>query len=234
MSKFKRRDFLKSGSLLTGSLILGNAISAFSNENQTSLTDKNLAIFDVFKNRRSVRKYKSTPIPDEHIKMIIDAARMAPTSGNQQPWKFVVTTDPATIKKLKDTCIENSVARFKSRGNPSESDISEIKARSTKYYEQCFSAPLYITILTDNNSKYPSYNHWDGPLATANLMIAARALGYGTVHYVDSVNSEINKKVLNIPDNYERVCFTPIGVPDEWPETPMKKDLETFIINNSF
>ena len=43
--------------------------------------------------------------------------------------------------------------------------------KTKEYYGQCFSAPVYVTVLTDNESKYASYNHWDGPLAAANLMI---------------------------------------------------------------
>ncbi|WP_324292467.1 nitroreductase family protein [uncultured Draconibacterium sp.] len=95
------------------------------------------------------------------------------------------------------------------------------------------SAPAYIVVLTDNNSTYPQYNHWDGPLAAANLMLAARALGYGTVHITDSFSEEITRKVFNIPDHFTRVCFTPVGVPVEWPEKE-KRVLDEFVVNNSF
>jgi len=189
---------------------------------------------DSIMKRRSVRQYASTPVPEEHIKKILDAARMAPTAGNQQPWKFILTQDPSTIMKLKEACITNSMDRFKERNNPTESQINEQNTKTKEYYNICFSAPVYVTILTDNESEYPTYNHWDGPLAVANLMIAARALGYGTVHYTDSVPSSVTKQVLNIPDKYERVCFTPIGSPIEWPDTPPKKQYESFIVHNSF
>jgi len=231
MSKLKRREFMKSGSLLTATMLAG---TVYSNENQTKMEDKYPSILDSIMKRRSVRHYASTPVPEKHIKMILEAARMAATSGNQQPWKFIVIQDLSTIMKLKEACIANAINRFKNQKNPTESQLNERLVKSKEYYNKCFSAPVYVTVLTDNESKYPSYNHWDGPLAAANLMIAARALGYGTVHYTDSVPSAVTKQVLNIPDRYERVCFMPVGIPIEWPDTPPKKQYESFIIHNSF
>jgi len=231
MSELKRRAFMKSSRLLAVSMLAG---PAFADDAQAGAEDGPPSVLDAIMTRRSVRHYTSSPVPDEHIRQILEAARMAPTSGNQQPWKFVVTEDPATITKLKEACLAYSIEGFKRRKNPTEIQLKERLAGTTQYYDRCFSAPVYVTVLTDNESKYPSYNHWDGPLAAANLMVAARALGYGTVHYTDSVPSAVTKEVLNIPDRYERVCFTPIGVPVEWPDAPAKKPYASFIVHNSF
>ena len=142
--------------------------------------------------------------------------------------------DPAIVQKLKEACISRSIANMKEREKPDEEKLKEREAQILDYYTKVFSAPVYVAVLVDKEAKYPTYLHWDGPLAAMNLMIAARALGYGTVHYTDTVSESVSKEVLNIPDRYERVCFTPIGVPVEWPETPPKKDYESFIVNNSF
>jgi nitroreductase len=82
----------------------------------------------------------------------------------------------------------------------------------------------------DNNSMYPDYNKWDGPLAAGYLMLAARALSYGTVFITDAIPESGTKEVLQIPDAYTRVCITPLGIPSEWPATPVKKKLDEFII----
>ena len=58
-------------------------------------------IWNVIQNRRSVREFKSDSIPEKDIIRIIDAARMAPTSGNQQPWKFLVIKDKNKINQMK-------------------------------------------------------------------------------------------------------------------------------------
>ena len=54
----------------------------------------------VLEKRRSIRKYKNTPVPKETILKILEAARIAPSAGNRQPWHFVVVENKETIKKL--------------------------------------------------------------------------------------------------------------------------------------
>ena len=66
-------------------------------------------------------------------------------------------------------------------------------------------------------------------MAAGYLMVAARALGYGTVFCTDSFPFDVVKRVFDIPDRYEVVCTTPLGVPVEWPAAPPKKALEDFV-----
>jgi len=54
----------------------------------------------VIENRRSIRKYKNTPVPKEKITKILEAARIAPSASNRQPWHFIVVQNKETIKKL--------------------------------------------------------------------------------------------------------------------------------------
>jgi len=223
--KNDRRNFLKNGAILTSILLLGNTTKLMADDTSKAIE----SIFDVFKLRRSVRKYKSTPVPQEHIEKILKAACSAPNSGNQQPWKFLVIQKKETIQNLKTACIDRSLKHFKDNGNPTNEEVEERSVKINDYYSNCFSAPAYIVVLTDNESKYPDYNHLDGPLAAGYLILAARALGYGTVHYTDSIPDEVTKKVLNIPEKYTRVCITPVGVPVEWPDSPPKKKLEEMV-----
>lgn len=226
----KRRTTLKATlAALTATFIAPIARS------KSSVTDATAdSIFDVMKNRRSVRKYKPDPVPQQDVNKIIDAARMAATSGNQQPWKFLIVQERNRIDSLKEFCIKKSIERYTAERKPSKTDLESRIDRITEYYDNYLSAPIYVVILTDNNSEYPDYNHWDGPLAAANLMLAARALGYGTVFCTDSINEAITKEFFNIPDQYTRVCITPIGIPYDWPETPEKKALENLIVHETF
>ena len=52
--------------------------------------------------RRSIRKYKSDPVPDEYIMALMDAARLAPSGCNAQPWRFRIVKDKDTKLKLAD------------------------------------------------------------------------------------------------------------------------------------
>jgi nitroreductase len=60
------------------------------------MCDKSL--LDVIYSRRSIRRYTKDPVPDEVVKKILEAGRLAPSANNAQPWHFIVVTDP----KLKE------------------------------------------------------------------------------------------------------------------------------------
>ena len=226
-----RRTSLKAGASILAGLTVAPVVSATGKSIASTSDD---SFWEVVKNRRSVRAYKSDPVPEADLRKIIDAARMAPTAGNQQPWKFLVITEKKKIEALKTAKLEEMEVYLKDvkklQGEELTKQLNEYENQLSKGY---LSAPAYIVVLTDNNSTYPQYNHWDGPLAAANLMLAARALGYGTVHITDSFSEELTRKVFNIPDHYTRVCFTPVGVPVEWPEKE-KMALDGFIVKESF
>jgi nitroreductase len=56
---------------------------------------------EAVRKRRSVRKYTGDPIPREDLETIVDAGRLAASGSNQQPWDFIVITDPAMMGELK-------------------------------------------------------------------------------------------------------------------------------------
>jgi nitroreductase len=187
-------------------------------------------LFDVFKSRRSVRKFKSTPVPQEHIMKILDMARTAPTSGNQQPWKFLVVQDRNKLDRLRDEIVDASLERVKKQKDFDPNKLDSIRARTMERVDNYLSAPVYVVILTDKNSLYPSYNVKDGSLAAGYLILAARALDYGTVFITDALPPNLVKKAFEIPDNFVQICITPIGIPEEWPDPPAKKPLQEFAI----
>ncbi len=202
--------------------------------NAVTYTAEQNFMWETFKNRRSARKFKPDPIPEQHLITILDMARTAPTSGNQQPWKFMVIRDRDKLNELKEACIDLRMSQSRARGLTDEAEVKRARASRDEYFTNFLSAPVYVIVMTDTLSRYPSYNIYDGSLASGYLMTAARALGYGTVFSQDSVPWEVLKEVFNIPGHYERICFTPIGVPVEWPEAHGKKPLEDFIIWEKF
>lgn len=226
----ERRKSLKIGAGLLSGLMLASSAKA----STLTSTLETESFWDVIKGRRSVRKFKSDPIPEEHLLKIVDAGRLAPTSGNQQPWKFIVVQSEKQIEKLKSETFSSMETYFKEKANLEGEKLSEAMEDTMKRFsEGYFSAPAYIVILTDQECKYPSYTPHDGPLAAGYLILAARALGYGSVYITDAIPEEATQRAFNIPDNYKRVCITPIGVPEEWP-TKEKEALETFLVRDTF
>jgi nitroreductase len=226
----ERRKSLKVGAALLSGLMLAPGVKGSTLPSSIETE----SFWDVIKGRRSVRKFKPDPIPEEHLMKIMDAARLAPTSGNQQPWKFILVQSEKQIEKLKIECFSSLEKYLKEKANLEGEKLSvELNKIKKQYNEGYFTAPAYIVVLTDQECKYPSYTPHDGPLAAGYLMLAARALGYGSVYITDAIPEEATQKAFNIPENYNRVCITPIGVPVEWP-TKEKEAFETFLVRETF
>jgi len=191
-------------------------------------------LLEMIENRRTVRKFKPTPVPQEHILKILDAARLAPTAGNQQPWKFLVVQNKEKLAELQKEALSWYLELYQMKKKPSEEDLAKAKESVKNVLENVLSAPVYIALLVDSAARYPDYIFYDGALAAENLMIAARALGYGTGFFTSFFPEEKMRKFFNIPEQYKLICFTPLGVPEEWPQTPAKKKLEEIVIFEKF
>lgn len=59
-----------------------------------------MSLLDVIFRRRSIRRYKSKPVPDDVLKNILEAGRLAPSGGNDQPWHFIVVADSEIKREL--------------------------------------------------------------------------------------------------------------------------------------
>jgi nitroreductase len=201
--KTNRRKFLQQMAIsVTGLGLLNRKL--FANDSKSPQVNSG-EILKVIKARRSVRKFKSTPIPNDHLMQILEAANFAPTPRNRQAWKFLVIQKREILDQIKEECIKMS------------------GEDSRNYYTNYLSAPVYVEILAFTQTRNPANDLTAAVLAAENLMLAARAFGYGTVFCVNSIPEDITKKIFNIPDDYQRICITPIGIPEEWPATPKKK-----------
>lgn len=218
-AKSDRRDFLRLGATVgTGLVCVAPGLAQAQGAAQETSN-----IWEVFKARRSVRKFKSTPIPEEHLTQILDAAHLAPSPGNAQRWKFLVIRDHDKINQMKEALIAGRDSR-------------------RAYYEDYCSAPVYIVMLVEPADIRPGgnvlpprplYDYTEGALGAGYLMLAARALGYGTVFATDSLRESVIRRVFNIPDHYIWICTTPLGVPYTWPKMPAKKGLSEVVAYGS-
>lgn len=189
---------------------------------------------EVIRSRRSVRKFKPDAIPEEHLTAILDAARLAPTSGNQQPWKFLVIRNREAVESLKTASLEKTLKLYVEHFKLPADQLAEQEIKLKEYLDGFLSAPAFITVLVDRQSRYPDYNKHDGPLAAENLILAAASLGYGTVYGTDAISADALREIFSIPERYEIVCFIPIGIPDQPLPVPEKQPLESFIVEECF
>lgn len=221
--------------LAAGTALSSDARKADTDSTSAAELDSNQAyLFEIMKSRRTVRKFKPSRVPEEHLLLILDAARFAPTAGNQQPWRFLVVQNRQKLDSLKDEAIDWYLESLSVKEGIDEDRIRSLRESLPDIMGNILSAPVYVAVLVDTESMYPQYIIHDGTLAAGYLMIAARALGYGTGFFTTFFPSEKMKDFFRIPDRYRLICFTPIGVPDGWPETPPKEDLADLVVFESF
>jgi nitroreductase/ketosteroid isomerase-like protein len=190
-------------------------------------------LFDIIKTRRTVREYKPTSVPPEHITKILDAARFAPTAGNVQPWKFVVIQDRARLDSLAGLLRASWEERITAHEDFDDEKKKLYIESGRKAIARVMTAPVYIMVFVDT-TVYAEDAIWDGCVAAENLMLAARSLGYGTGFFTTYFPEELVRFFVKAPENLKFICATPVGIPEEWPETPPKKNLDEFIIYESF
>ncbi|MEI9814592.1 MAG: nitroreductase family protein [Acidobacteriota bacterium] len=163
-------------------------------------------IHDLLARRWSTRSYTSQSIAPATLRSLFEAARWAPSSGNGQPWTFLVARkeDAAEFEKLASTL------------NPGNA-----WAKSA--------AALAISVAAlDRPGGNPNAHAWhDVGMATQNLILQATELGLST-HVMGGFSHEKAREVFAIPDRFEPVAAIAIGYPGDpaqLPEDLRKKDL---------
>ena len=165
---------------------------------------------DLIRDRGSIRRYKDKLIPEIDLLKILEAARLAPSAANRQPWQFVIVTD----KKIKDEVAD--VAHLPDR--PRQNSI--------------VTAPAVIICLADPavSAIVGSLNGFQIDLAIAieNMVLTAWELGIGSC-WIGAFKEDEVKKVLGIPQNLRVVCLLTLGYADESPRPKNRKSLNEII-----
>ena len=162
-------------------------------------------IFQVFRDRRSIRKYKDLPVEREKIEQLLDAARLAPSWKNLQCWRFLVLARPEQCKKLLDAFPDD---------NPGKKAIAM--------------APVVIVVCGNpaESEVENGINYFvaDVAIAFEHLCLAAHALGLGTC-WMGWYDEARVKTALGIPAAMRVVGMTPLGYPDQEPKARPRKEL---------
>lgn len=169
-----------------------------------------MELFEVLKQRRSVRKFADRPVEEEKIMQVLEAARLSPSAVNYQPRHFIVITDPDLKERLSQTY-------------------------SRDWFKK---APVVIVALGDHSLSWKradGKDHCDIDVAIAvdHMTLAATALGLGTC-WVCAFDAELAHKILELPDHLEVVALLPMGYPaeDDFTARP-RRELEEMVSWNS-
>jgi nitroreductase len=153
-------------------------------------------VLEAIRMRRSIRKYRPERIPDEKLETILEAARLAPSAANRQPWRFVVVEDRERRKALAKAANDQIF-------------ISDAGA---------------IVVAISDPEKSARWHEKDTMIALEHIVLAATALGYGTC-WIGAFDEDAVKTLLKIPAKMKVVAVLPIGIPGEKPAPRRRREL---------
>ena len=164
------------------------------------------AVLSLLKGRRSIRRYRPDPVPDDMVEQLLEAGRVAPSASNRQPWAFIVVRDRALIRQVA----EHAAYYFVRWAHVEES-------------------PLLIVLCGNHKSRvYRRFLHEDVGLAGGQIMLQAKALGLGTC-WIGGLNREALAAILKVPDEWEIVGLLTVGFPAEDPQPSPRKPLADIV-----
>ena len=205
------------------------------------------------RHRRSIRRFKSDPIPDEYVDKIIEAARWAPSGFNSQPWDFVVLKD----KKLKDD-VMRIISPQQPAGTPGFGEMEKMCEPWLRVKQQVWhnpemeyhNAPVFILLFGDTRTQiglpmtircdsYLRQSIYISSLANAFLYmhLAATTLGLAS-QWVSRVafphNHLLLKKLLHIPPMMEIYDMIALGYPAYKPRPKLMRPVAKMVHRDHF
>lgn len=170
--------------------------------------------FELFHKRHSYRgEYESTPVPREDLIKIMEAGLAAPSGCNKQTTSLIAVDDPAVLEKLHQVIVPAAA-------ETAPAMICVLTRRIIAYRDRCFAVQDYSA-------------------AIENMLLAITELGYQSCWYeghitdVDRIGYQM-AQILGVPDEYELICFLPVGIGKEEPVAPRKKDFDKRAWFNEF
>ena len=170
--------------------------------------------FEAFSARYSYRgRYLPTPIPREHLLKIMEAGCAAPSGCNKQTTSFIAVDDPEVMAKLFSV-IDPPIAE---------------------------TAPAMICVLTRKIIAYRDRTYYiqDYAAAIENMLLAIQDLGYascwieGHITDTDRIGYQM-QKILGVPEEYDLICYLPVGIPADEIKPVKKLPLEERAWLNGF
>lgn len=183
--------------------------------------------------RRSIRRFKPDPVPDEAVLRLLATATYAPSAHNLQPWRFVVAQTSVSRARLAHALTSAMRRDMTAEGTPE----SEIEARVARSIKRINEAPVLILLCRDV-SAVREHKPQDTIMAiqsVANaatyLLLAAHAEGLGGNWICWPLYAqEETRQALDLPETWEPQAMIFIGRADEEPESKELKSLKEVTI----
>ena len=179
------------------------------------------SILEVMRSRRSIRRYRRDPIPRDTIDQLLEAAALAPSAHNRQPWRFAAITSPDAKERLATAMGTRLRADRIRDGDPPD----VIERDVTRSHERIVSAPAAIVVCLSmrDMDRYPDERRASAErtmavqsvsLAVQNLLLKAHALGLGACWMCAPLFCpDVVREALALPEDWEAQALITLGLP---------------------
>ena len=185
---------------------------------------------EAIEDRRSIRKYKPDPIPDESLFQILEAARLAPSGTNTQPWRFIVVKDEDTRKKLKEAAFNQKFVGQAPIVIACCGDLSKWRQLSKRTIDL---TPVMEEWGLDDITSRMTTTVRNVAIAVEHMVLRAEELGLGTC-WVGLIDRKKVREILKIPDNFVIVSLLPIGYKAEDPKNRPRLKLDDIAFSDEY
>jgi len=157
------------------------------------------SFLELVKQRTSCRSYRADPVPKEALEKMVEAARLAPSACNRQPWRFAVITDPDVRARLID---KSFLPGIPMRWAENAGAIIALGMKRSP-----------ITHQIANKISGVDYPLLDLGIAGEHLVLQAEELGLGTC-WIGWINPKKARRIIGWPRSIEVVSLITVGIPD--------------------
>jgi nitroreductase len=196
-----------------------------------------MELSDVIASRRSIRKFRKQDISADTIRLLLDAARLAPSGSNLQPARFIVAQSQ-TAKEALGQCTPYKFIIKASVVFVCCADLTALTSRDTRMGELLEAgvfegvdvnfdgAPYSTTMEADAARAYLSMNV---AIAIEHIVLKAVDLGLGSC-WLGRFDRDKLKEYLKLDDNIYPVVLLPVGYPDQSPKQRPRFDLDKLVL----
>ncbi|UCC17945.1 MAG: nitroreductase family protein [Dehalococcoidales bacterium] len=165
---------------------------------------------DAILQRKSIRGYESKPVPEDKLNTVLEAARMAPSGGNRQPWKFVVVRDEEKRKRLSEAS--------GGQGHVAEAPVVIAAVGTMPENMMMCDVPGYPVDLS---------------IAVDHMTLAAVDEGLGTC-WIGAFKQEKARDILGVPKKCKIVALLTLGFPRDTGRPKDRKPLEEIVCYDTY
>ena len=176
---------------------------------------------EILKSRRSIRNFQDKQVSVQIIKEIIDESILAPSAGNEQPWKFIIVTNKDMMSRISSEGKKNILNRI--AANPEDYAKKYESMLQKESFNVFYNAPVVVFILGKADLKNL---YVDCALAASYFMMSAtnRGLGSCWVNFATEIKDPELIHELEIPEDHKIVAPIVLGYPVTIPPVPKRKE----------